>query len=1190
MASSAVKIKAFLGKIKEDIIDCDDTKVTGSTLYNALVLLEIVQRGVIPTSSYQDEASKVVDAIRSAAGKTLLDSSSLLPKPLLAGSSAMSGMVAEKFAAKIAKQKADMNLSQQLASAMTRCQDVQDSRLIVLLQILTDDSQEAQRKRLLTLSEGYFLRAASFQPDPPQMWKRTMDVILARSGDILHPLHAAYPISQLIRIAKSKNNSKRVAELTLRLVECLLSSPVDDAKAVSDVFVSPYRPIPQKDVREAQVSLEKCDLSVLDSDGVLHYRILDCRILLEFEESLVHDLAQQQLTASKNRGILTSLESSIVNARRDIWLSKINDDDPLENSVSHLRDHLLKKIRESSNMVAYASEILTKCVVRLQEICRVIGLEALKPNSSLSQSQTKSFYDALYFSVQQVLLATFESQSIVTDEDTISLHIVEFLKQVHTSVAVMLEVCALSMSFSLWMKSSVDFDGIQLSFLKLNCNLLCALSEKSSIDNIALSNKDGSKNSIKESIGGNQSKQITLHYAILSLKAFIRLSEGSPPIQEQTDKALEITTLTEENTSAAARFGTIFFLLLDTWSGFQQTPWCHCTVAQARTLIKIARSSLSKAATDFGRKTSHFEAIVLDLAEADAESGILGSGLNKIARTIYQRCLSQASTLQITNHVHIVKSHCLLGLSRLALIELTESSENTTSLDPELEAAESYATSSLWETNQMILPEATSFCMISLNTFEAIRKFHRSFSRQLTAEAMLRSGKPSEAESLLLAAMEDTPNDFDAILAMSIFRMRVAFFSVNTPNPAAVKAAQLQLLKLAKLYPNKAPPFALLGYWFEENGDVNRAVGCYSKALQHQPSHPVAGRGIIRLKDFVDAHTLLGNAVARKSYLNGWAWKALGIHHAMVKDDSESAVICFQEALRCKDIVSSHDLMNSFYAPSSMCDDKIPEASTVWCELAACYVRLGRQTAAIRAFKSAWSLSGERMNPSSRILWAQVQLQLGQHEEAISTYTLTRKECDETLLPILSYGLGCALFSASKIELIQGKAHRALQTLMNAVSVVSEAIAEIEDSDSTFICSLKLMGDIFTFGAAFPARVFSEECDFVNLNRCEATSSQLSQLAFIARGESFYSRAEKIAEKIETEEYIFIRSSLACDCGVNLLHQAQKIYQRGQLSRANEYCSNFIMQCSEEARLAFNNAAGTFRRSILLNPLHAPAW
>jgi tetratricopeptide (TPR) repeat protein len=187
--------------------------------------------------------------------------------------------------------------------------------------------------------------------------------------------------------------------------------------------------------------------------------------------------------------------------------------------------------------------------------------------------------------------------------------------------------------------------------------------------------------------------------------------------------------------------------------------------------------------------------------------------------------------------------------------------------------------------------------------------------------------------------------------------------------------AQAHLLKAAKADQTKASPFALLGYWYERANDPTRAVGCYSKALLLQPSHPVAGRGLLRLKGFDTMRTVIDKATSDVSPLTGWAWLSFGTHKAKVEGDDDLAVLSLVTALRCRDISSpSSDNLSYFYSdPHHPQVPGVSEYVSAEIELAGCYRREGRFTASIRCYELAIDAAGEAVTGSTLCACAQGQ-------------------------------------------------------------------------------------------------------------------------------------------------------------------------------------------------------------------------
>ena len=176
--------------------------------------------------------------------------------------------------------------------------------------------------------------------------------------------------------------------------------------------------------------------------------------------------------------------------------------------------------------------------------------------------------------------------------------------------------------------------------------------------------------------------------------------------------------------------------------------------------------------------------------------------------------------------------------------------------------------------------------------------------------------------------------------------------------------------------------FALLGYWYEcwqlpnhkksDDVDRKRAVGCYAKALKLDPGHPIAGRGIVRLLQSSPEKTLsvafLQNATDQASPTAGWAWRETA-RLKTIDGDDDLAVVALLRALRCSDILEKDPsgLAQFFYtAPSDKTVVDQNEKATTLAELAACYRRLGRYTAAIRSFHASiesWQSQSDAVVP-----------------------------------------------------------------------------------------------------------------------------------------------------------------------------------------------------------------------------------
>jgi tetratricopeptide (TPR) repeat protein len=485
--------------------------------------------------------------------------------------------------------------------------------------------------------------------------------------------------------------------------------------------------------------------------------------------------------------------------------------------------------------------------------------------------------------------------------------------------------------------------------------------------------------------------------------------------------------------------------------------------------------------------------------------------------------------------------------------------------------------------------ETESELYLGMATSVRITKaFHRSLSSQLIADALIRAGQTKDAEQFLESAVEETPEDFEAVFALGAFRLRTALFPGEDEQTSSDKAAQIQLLKAAKMNSNKAPPFALLGFWYEEKADFNRAVGCYSKALLLYPSDQVAGRGILRLRSYSEVKDFCEAASNSSSPFNGWAWHALGMNNAMIEFDDSQAIVCFQEALRCIDVTApQNDPLSLFYNPVSRSQhNQATELSLCWADLAGCYRRLGKYSAAIKAYESANEAANGDLHPEVLASWAQVEMELGLAEEAAEKFERCLKRNDVAITPIASYGMGISLLSMAQRDLRDGKAAAALATLTKAVTVV-RSISISEPPNGSFHCSTKLLGDLYSFGASLPPAVFD---DSVSLSSQGGLHHLRRQLEFVSQGEACYRSAEEM-EASHEENADSVRASTACDLGTNVLlqgHILSILHGEGQGIEPNMSASETLSNL--EVRKCFDRAAEEFKRSIRLDPTFAPAW
>jgi len=706
-----------------------------------------------------------------------------------------------------------------------------------------------------------------------------------------------------------------------------------------------------------------------------------------------------------------------------------------------------------------------------------------------------------------------------------------------------------------------------------------------------------------------------------------------------------------------APYGTAFLQFLLCWSGLHRSPWPFVTITQARDIVKKARESLNLSLSSWGRNISFVEESLLRLGEADAEGGQIPGGFLNSASDIYRDLLKgidqhlnglgmvgrDDKTVQDEHrnrsHDHILelmKAHCLSCLSSIAL------SGNKSLMEEEVEKfkyndfntflyeiAQYRANVSLnllkdlqdrttadsgTRDMQIEWKEETNFYIWhEKEAFATSLAFQLCRSRRLVAQSLLRAGNPSQAQKFLDDAVKESPFDYDAAFSLGAFSLQMALYEDHNNNhdikAKDKKKAQIQLLKAAKLDSNMADPFALLGIWYELQNDRKRAVGCHSKALLIEPSHAVAGRGMLRLRSFRGASNICEAASNVISPENGWAWYALGRINAMDGLDDE-AVLCYQQALRCQDTEnSSKQILGIFYKLPCSTNQYLKgqqshgnECSEIWSQLAGCYRILGKYSASLRAYSFANEYCSCNLPDSIICAWAHVELELGLYDDAARKFddVLSNKGARRLSVQNAVFGFALCMAAIARRDLEEGKFGSSYSHIKVGAASLENMMISCEgqnrlNDSAPFGCALKLLGDLYSFCSNLPSSVF-------DLNECNEISSNGLQRAqnfkkeFVAQGESFFHRALLQAEAMsisicdEIEQKIII-SSASCDLGTNLMLQARII-----CDTLNEGCGGDnttmvdIPLQNKEVKKLLEKAKMYFEKAIDTYELSAQAW
>jgi tetratricopeptide (TPR) repeat protein len=421
----------------------------------------------------------------------------------------------------------------------------------------------------------------------------------------------------------------------------------------------------------------------------------------------------------------------------------------------------------------------------------------------------------------------------------------------------------------------------------------------------------------------------------------------------------------------------------------------------------------------------------------------------------------------------------------------------------------------------------------------------------------------------------DFPGNFEASFALAAFHLRTVIS--NATEKTQIKKTTAMLLKAAKLDPTKSGPFSLLGTCYELQKDMSRAKGCYQKALTIDPSHPVAGRGLLRLIRLDEAQSLCENAVKRNSPASGWAWRALGQLKSMEDGDFTIAATCYQQALRCRDIQApENDMLRIFFAnPTSPAETTAQcEACETWVELAACYRRLGKYSAALRAFEEAFFVSGGVLSPDALCAWAQIHLDLGMYDEA--AYKCAKILSVDTPLHfrrMAAYikGESCLFLARSCIQ--EGKFGSSLAQLQKGIASV---LSIKQESIKSHYCEVKLLGDLYSSGNLLPSYVFdSNSPDDQHPDNIGRLKNEVqNQLLFLINGEHAYTLAIELAKEEDESDRDNneLIAAAAIDLATNILFQARVLLSTlgessGRGGGSNSFSVNDLIARSVNAYL-----------------------
>lgn len=214
-----------------------------------------------------------------------------------------------------------------------------------------------------------------------------------------------------------------------------------------------------------------------------------------------------------------------------------------------------------------------------------------------------------------------------------------------------------------------------------------------------------------------------------------------------------------------------------------------------------------------------------------------------------------------------------------------------------------------------------------------------------------------------------------------------------------------------------------------------------------------------------------------------------------------------------------------------------------------------------------------------------VELDLGLLEDAAEKFGLVMARGD-ALRSIAAYGQGSALLALAKRDVNDGKHGYAFQLLRRGVRGLQGSWSDDEEKPR---CSLKLLGDLYSFGAMLPPEVFIEDLESKAGDISMRDLLLRSQLSFVGSGEDAYAAAERNLLKSDGEDDVLVRAALLCDLGSNLLLQAHILtysHSHEEGGRSIEEVATMV----KEVRDRYDRSADAFQRAIDAEPTYSPAW
>ena len=814
-------------------------------------------------------------------------------------------------------------VNEAVQTTMKRCLEVNDGRFYILLKMAYDlysssfsnssssssTTSESTEKRTLrikqqlqslknnfnTIAYSYYLYGASnFGIDQMPLWKRCLDSVLLMNslendnivgqveGSTSTTSNSEYkqyqnsltilPLQNMIRVAQTKGNTKRVNELSLLIClgyingvknrldnirkNCSSNNGEKEKKEEEMKLdkLSAYQLLTQyylhrsnslidlQDYTTSKMLLDSCQESfnkvevivpTIDDKNyetyllyyyvqcqIIHYRE-ECKIVIEFQNEYkkmnnrrpdgdastfggglgssigtnkkslnTKSISSTKTTSKKKDMTKDEMEQYIRNKIYiDTYIESLDDIPLSSNTVTTLRDAIINLSSLSNSLqITTSTGIVQDCYsLVMHQIQRLVDVGILvQQHVNKDKKKTKEERNSDVSGIWQVVLSFVSPLMkdylfglVAEGSSSTSLELNSTLRR-------LLECFSQTIITASWMyeplttdtdtnskKELFDLNSIpNLLSMAHSCLIACqkeriatekrVLEEKKKQTSV-LSSHDGQSEVEKKELIQFQcalaaSKcRMDLHSAaVVNEKNGEVSTDALMSAARKATVAATKSSLSTSSSSVNSKYGSSYIQFLSAWSGLYHSPWPICTVGQARTILRNAREAMASASKVWGRDTMSIEQVLLDIAEADLEGCLMG-GFENVSEKLYRQTLSSLEDQSsMDDHIkEMLKVHCLLGLARLSLS--SDSFDATTEAE-ELARQALDILASLSDSSQNGSSSSPILlCIYAWNDpslSQLSHSYHVCASRQLVADACIRSSRPEDARMFLTEAVK----------------------------------------------------------------------------------------------------------------------------------------------------------------------------------------------------------------------------------------------------------------------------------------------------------------------------------------------------------------------------------------------------------------------------------------------------